>query len=132
MDSRPASRRLSGDGGLATLEFVLAAALAMLMVVGLVQLIAYQYARGAVMAALERGVRAGSIAGTGAEECDAAVADSLNDVLGGQVGESLSYGCHADGETIAAWATGTVPAWTVGGPHMMFDLEATAQRELEP
>jgi hypothetical protein len=110
---------------------VLAAGLAMFMVVGLVQLVTYQYARGAVMAALERGVRTASVAGAGVEDCMAAVSDSLDSVLGGEVGDSVDFGCETDALVMQAWATATVPSWMAGVPDMPFDLEAQARREIE-
>lgn len=104
----------------------------MFMVVGLIQLIAYQYATGAVMAALERGVRAGAVVGAGAPECEAALADSLAEVLGGEIGASLQTGCEADTEVVTAWGSGVVPTWVQAGPDIPFDLEAQARREPEP
>lgn len=103
----------------------------MFMVVGLVQLVTYQYARGAVMAALERGVRTASVATAGAAECEAVVADSLDSVLGGEVGQTFAFGCEADVLMMRAWATGSVPSWIAGVPAMPFSLEAHARREVE-
>lgn len=104
----------------------------MFMVVGLIQLIAYQYATGAVMAALERGVRAGAVVGAGAAECRAALADSLAEVLGGEIGASLEAGCEAGPDVVRAWGRGTVPAWVEAGPDLSFDLETQARREPDP
>jgi hypothetical protein len=111
---------------------VVAAALAMLLVVGLVQVIAYQYVRGAVLAALERGVRAGSTVAAGVDECHGALADSLADVLGGEIRDSLEAECRLDGELILARASGTVPGWVGLGPDLGFEMEARAVREPEP
>lgn len=103
----------------------------MLMVVGLVQLVTYQYARGAVLVALERGVRAASVADAGAAECRASVSDSMDSVLGGEVGDSLVFDCEADDLVVRAWARGTVPAWMSGLPDLSFELETQARREVE-
>lgn len=118
------------DGGFASLQFVLAAGLAMFMVVGLIQLIAYQYTRGAVLAALERGVRAGSVADAGAGRCEEAVRDSLGSVLDGAVGDTLAFGCVADEALVHAWANGTVPSWVPTVPDLSFDLDTRARREV--
>lgn len=104
----------------------------MLMVVGLVQFVAYQYTRGALVTALERGVRAGALVGAGAPECRAALADSLAEVLGGTVGTTVTVTCGADAEQVWARATGTFPAWLSGGPDLALDLEAIARREVGP
>lgn len=132
MDSQPASDRLRDDSGFASLQFVLAAALAMLMVVGLVQLVAYQYTRGALTSALERGVRAGAVSGAGTAECRSAVDDSLGEVLGGVVGRTVEVGCSSDDERVRAWARGTVPAWFGSLADFRVDVEAVARRELVP
>lgn len=109
----------------------MAAGLAMLMVTGLAQLVAYQYVRGAVMASLERGVRAASVTGAGEAPCEASLSDSLGAVLGGEVGDSLAFGCEVDALVVRAWATGTMPAWLAGMPDMSFRLETQARRETE-
>lgn len=132
MDRSSDLQRLNDEGGFASLQFVLAAGLAMLMVVGLVQLVTYQYARGAVLAALERGVRASSVVEGSVEDCEASVTDSLGSVLGGEVGDSLTFGCEFDGLAVRAWANGTVPAWMAGLPELSFELETGARREAEP
>lgn len=132
MDSQPIADRLNREEGFASLQFVVAAGLAMLMVVGLVQLIAYQFTRGALMAALERGVRAGAVAGAGAEQCLAAVQDSLAEVLGGIVGHTVQVSCAADDDLVTATASGTVPAWFGSGVDFSIDVDALARRELVP
>ncbi|MFO7293042.1 MAG: hypothetical protein FWJ92_04240 [Actinomycetes bacterium] len=126
MDQHPDPRRL--ERGFASLQFVLAAALAMLMVVGLVQLVAYQYTRGAVLAALERGARAGSVAGAGATECVAVVADALASVVGG-LASSVEFGCSEEGGAIVASARGSVPGWISSATDLSFSLETWAWRE---
>jgi hypothetical protein len=104
----------------------------MLLVVGMIQVVSYQYVRGAVMTALERGVRAGSVVGAGAAECRAAVADSLAEVLGGVVGSSVQVGCTDDAVMVEAWARGTVPAWLPGSDGFHLHIETAAHREPPP
>lgn len=99
----------------------------MLMVAGLVQLVTYQYVRGAVLASLERGVRAASVGSVA--ECEAVLAESVGSVLGGEVGESLLFGCATDGAVVRAWASGTVPSWIGGVADMTFQLETRGRRE---
>lgn len=109
----------------------MAAALAMVFVVGLVQVVAYQYARGAVTAGLERAARTAAVAGGGEPECLAALADSLRNVLGGAVGDTLTATCAVDFESVRARASGSLPAW-LPGPGLAFDLEVSAAREHDP
>lgn len=129
MDQGRAADGVAGEGGFASLQFVLASALSMLLLVGLIQLFAYQYATGAVLAALERGVRAGSLAGAGVAECEAALTDSLANLLGGEIRASLTAECAETPGVVAAQAAGVVPAWMPGGPNLSFHLTAEATRE---
>ena len=131
MDSRPATSRVNEEG-LASLQFVLAAALAMVLVVGLVQVIAYQFTRGAVMAALERSVRAGAVVGAAADECRASLKDSISQVLGGEVSSNLAASCGSDDEFVWATANGVVPSWLAWAPDLPFRLETRARREPAP
>ncbi len=109
----------------------MAAALAMVFVVGLVQLVAYQYTRGAVTAGLERAARAAAVVGGGETECLAVLSDSLGEVLGGAVGDTLTATCVADSESVRASASGSVPSW-LPGPGLAFHLEVSATRERNP
>jgi hypothetical protein len=100
----------------------------MLMVVGLVQLVAYQYTRGAVMASLERAARAGTVAGAGADECMSVLADSLGSVVGG-LAESVGFECEDVGDRVIARAQGVVPGWLSSMSDLSFTLETWAWRE---
>lgn len=104
----------------------------MLFVVGLVQLVAYQYARAAALAAAERGVRVASLAGAGVSECEAAVAEGLAGALGGAVAAGLAYGCVEGSDSISARVSGRVPPWTPAGPELSFTVEAVAAKERAP
>lgn len=114
---------------MASLQFVIAAAVAMLLVVGLIQVVTYQYIRGATVAALERGVRSGSLVGAGTSECLAAANDSLADLLAGPGGNNVTVRCAVDGPSIVGQANGEVPAWIPGLPSLSFDVAVRATRE---
>lgn len=104
----------------------------MVMVIGLTQLVAYQYARGAALTAAERGVRTASVSGGSAGDCERAVAESLEGVLGGTVGAGLEFACSEEGGVMVARVRGTVPAWTPGGLNLSFEVVAQAVRERDP
>ena len=104
----------------------------MVLVVAAVQLVSYQFVRGAALTAVERGVRAGSIVGAGPDECRQAMFDSLAGVLAGSAGQSIEADCEAEAGSIMAWAQGTLPGWTVGAPDMAFQATARAVREPAP
>ena len=99
----------------------------MLMVVGLVQLVAYQYTRGRCWRRWSA-ARAGSVAGAGATECVAVVADALASVVGG-LASSVEFGCSEEGGAIVASARGSVPGWISSATDLSFSLETWAWRE---
>ena len=120
------------DAGSASIQFVVAAALSVVLVVGLVQVLVLHYARGAAMAAAERGVRAGSLIGGDAGRCLDVVRDSLADVLGGEIGSTLEAECVLEGDVVTARVSGALPPWMVGAPSLAFSAETTARREPVP
>lgn len=132
MDTFATDRELAGEEGFVSVQFAVAAGLALAVVVMLVQVIAYQYVTGAVTLALERGVRSASTAGGGVDDCEEAIADSLDGALGGAIRGSLVVECRADVNSVWAGASGSVSAWTIAGPDLTFDLEAQATRETAP
>lgn len=100
----------------------------MLMVVVLVQLVAYQYTRGAVLAALERGARAGTVVGADATECASVLADSLTGLVGG-LAASIEFECEDAGGALVARARGVVPGWISSATDLSFALEAWSWKE---
>jgi hypothetical protein len=130
MDPVPAVGRLRSERGLASIQFVLAAAMAMILVVGLVQVLAYQYARGAALAAIERGVRAATVTGAASATCMDTARASLSEVLGGEMDVAVS--CRSSDDLVVAEATGTVPAWVWGGPELAFRVVTVARMEPSP
>ena len=121
---------MRSERGLASIQFVLVAAMAMILVVGLIQVLAYQYARGAALVAIERGVRAATVTGAPPATCVEIAQASLTEVLGGELDVALS--CRTSDGVVAAEATGTVPAWVSGGPELAFRVATLARMEPNP
>lgn len=117
------------EAGLATVQHVLAAALAMLLFAALANLVTVQYVRGAVRAALDEGVRQGSVLGAGAGECERRIASALGDLLAGPYGQGIDVACREDGGWIRAEATGRLPVWVLPVDDLGFRFEAQAVRE---
>lgn len=60
------------------------------------------------------------------------MADSLADVLDGEVRHNLTVGCGEDEEAVWAQASGSLPAWLPGAPELAFSIDTRARREMEP
>ncbi len=129
---RAGRHRLAGDGGLTSVEFVVAAALSLLFTAGLLDVAIVQYATGAVHSALEAGARAGSRVGSGEVECEQAAARWLADVLGGTRGESVAIACTVEPTVVRASASAGWDAWLPGVPRWEVRVEAVRAREVVP
>lgn len=123
MDPRPASRRLD-DPGVSSVQFVLAAALALILFLALANVVVFQYGRGAVRAALEQGARAGSTGGVAA--CEATADQVVDDLLGGRMSDGMVLGCSVSGGLMVASASVTFESWTPLMPDYTFSLTSQA------
>ncbi len=129
MDSHSSSRVGSADEGLATVGFVLAVALSLLIFTGLANVIVVQYARGVVRSALDEAVRDGSRADASVDVCLATAATWLDDLLGGSLGEGVDIACDLRGEEIVASADLRFESWFPGIADWGFSMEAVMLKE---
>ena len=117
------------DAGVSSAQFVLGAALAMLLFVSLANLMVVQYGRGAIRSGLEQGVRAGSVARSEAV-CEATARGVVQQLLGGRMSDGLEVRCVSDAGGIAASARVVFRSWTALTPD--FELELATEALLEP
>jgi hypothetical protein len=126
VDPGPAPRGV-GDRGVSSIQFVLSAALALVLFLALANLVVVQYGKGAVRSALEQGARAGSTSGVAA--CEATANQVIADILGGRMSDGLVLNCSLDGGAAMASASVTFESWTPLTPDFAFHLSATAVEE---
>ena len=128
MGESTAARRLS-DRGVSSIQFLLASALGLLLFLILANLVVVQYGRGAVRSALDQGARVGAV--TGSElACEAKVAEVLDQLLGGTMGQAVNSGCTVGGVSVEAQAEGTFSSWVPVFGDFYIDLRV--QAALEP
>ena len=127
MDSRRGAR-LSSDAGFSTLQFVVAAALSLLLTVGLLDVAVTQYGIAVVRSGLEEGVRAGARVGATPGTCEAAARSWLDDALGGSRGDHVSIRCGRSVAVVSATASVRWPSFLPGLPGWSFELDATRAR----
>jgi Flp pilus assembly protein TadG len=123
VDPGSAHRRV-GDRGVSSIQFVLAAALALVLFLALANLVVVQYGRGAVRSALEQGARAGSISGVSG--CEATADQVIADLLGGRMSDGLVLTCGNDDGAVVATASVTFESWTPLTPDFEFQLSSAA------
>jgi hypothetical protein len=125
-------RARSREEGFASIQYVVAASFALWFFAILANLIVMQYAAGAVRLAIDEGARRGAVAGSGAAECDQAVAGALSDLLGGPYGEQVEIECVEEPGWMRVDATATFGGFVPPVPDVSFAFEAGAAREIGP
>jgi len=118
--------------GFATPQFVLAAGLGLMFFVFLANMIVFQYGKGVVRGALNEGVRAGARSAAGLVDCERALADTLDGLLGGTMGEGVDAWCSADGMLVSADANVIFRSWIPGVPDWSFTVSAQSVKESAP
>lgn len=117
---------------MATLGFVVAAALSLVLLTTLLNLLVFSYARGVVRAALDEGVRAGSRTTASAAECAARAEQVRADLLRGTLGDGVRMRCAETDDAVRADADVVLRGWLPTVPDWRFSLGATAVREHDP
>jgi Flp pilus assembly protein TadG len=123
-----AADKAKADRGVSSIQFVLAAALALLLFLALANLVVVQYGKGAVRSALEQGARAGTTAGP--SRCEDIATGVVQDLLGGRMSDDLELSCVESGGAMVASASVSFESWTPLTPD--FELSLTARAVVEP
>jgi hypothetical protein len=105
----------------------------MLVLTFVANVVAIQYAMGAVRSAVDRGARSGSAVDAPVGACQSEAVRTLRGpggLLTGAVGESVRLSCHREGDTILARAEGRFGWWL--GPFPEVVLTAEGRSVIEP
>jgi hypothetical protein len=119
----------TAEAGMTTVQYVLGAALSMLVFVVMANFIVFLYARGVVRAAVDEGARAGGRSGSTTGDCEARASAVVGDLLGGALGDDVHLTCRHDAGSMHADAAVTLHAWLPIVPDWTFTLGARANRE---
>ncbi len=120
-------RHPQGDRGAATIAVAIGAAVALLFVVQLVNVIVFQYGQGAVRSALDEGARAGSRGG-GTAACEARADAAIHDLAAGMA-DGVAITCAIAGQTITATATVAWQGWLTSVGDYQRTIVASAALE---
>lgn len=123
MDQRRVAGNLN-DRGVSSVQFVLAAALALILFLALANLVVVQYGKGAIRSALEQGARAGTTAGLSV--CEDTAGRVVEDLLGGRMSDGLVLGCSISSGSMVASASAVFESWTPLTPDFSFSLSSSA------
>ncbi|MDH3303140.1 MAG: hypothetical protein OES24_21770 [Acidimicrobiia bacterium] len=128
------SSKKPADSGASTPAVLMATGFAMILFVALANLVVFQYAAGVVRSALDTGARSASLLDAPLNACEIEIAEVLDGLLGGAMGDGVAYSCALDptGQTVVAAATVTLPGFAPMVPDWSFDAQATAIKEQAP
>jgi len=99
---------------------------AMTLLILVSNVVAIQYASGAVRTAVDEAARAGARLGGTPAECQSEADQVLRGrggLLRGAMGDSIEVACTIDGSVMVASATGEFEWWIGGIPSMSVDIE---------
>lgn len=116
---------------MAAITSTVAIAMSMLLFVLCANAIAVMYARGVVRGALDEGARVGAASGAQVIECEQRVGQVVDQLLAGQMGDGVTYGCATVDEQVVATARAVFPGWLPGVPTASFELAARSVKEPE-
>ncbi len=126
---------IAAEGGFSSVQWAVMLALTMVLLLGVVNLIAMQYGRGAVRTALDEGARYGAFLGNDWEDCERRAEMVLRGdtgLLRGTLGESIVVTCGVVGDVMQATAVGSFEWWVGGLPAVDFAMVGEAVLEEVP
>ncbi len=119
--------------GSGALVAVAAMGLMFLLIAQLTQFAVFQYGRGAVRSAAMSAARVAAPEGATQADCVAKFDLTLNELLGGPVGEGVGpVRCVIGEELVTVTVDVTFDAWLPGVPSWSFQTSAVAVRERAP
>lgn len=118
------------DRGSITVATAFAIAIVLLITVQIMNVLVFQYGRGAVRSAIDEGVRVGSRAqpGTGAAVCEQLARQSLDQLAAG-LAQGVTITCVDTGDSIIATATVHFDGWLASIADHDSTMTASAARE---
>lgn len=120
------------ERGFLTPQMVFAIGLSFVVLVMMINLIVFQYGRGAVRAALDEGVRRGTREPAAAADCQARAQEVVQSLLRGSMGDGVSIVCaEVDGQ-MRAEASVVFQGWLPGVPDWSFRIGAAGVKEVVP
>jgi hypothetical protein len=115
-----------GEGAFTTIQYVIAVAWSLVLLVLIANLLVDLYARGAVRDALDDGVRAGSPAGASVAACEQRAHEVVTGLVRGPLLQTTVH-CAVDGAFVVADAQVTLRSWLpmlIPDWHMRLHAEA--------
>ncbi|HSL27012.1 MAG TPA: hypothetical protein VLA54_12090 [Acidimicrobiia bacterium] len=120
---------MPAERGLVTAQFMAVAALSMVFLALVLNLIAIQYAQGVIRAALDEGVRVGATFPAGEEDCRRAIDRVMAELMSGPLAGGITFDCAVGSGFVVATADAGFAGWIPGMPDLNFKAEVRAVKE---
>lgn len=120
------------DRGIAAAELAVGLIIALFAFATLLNGAFVVYGKGVVRGALHEGVRAGSTAPAGSEECRERIGAALDGMLGPHYRSGVQFTCTATDTRVVATADARLRAFVPGVPDVNLRLSASALKEQDP
>ena len=122
-------RRCRGDRGATFIALVMATGVVLVLVTAILQVIVFQYGKGAVRAALDEAARSAARSPTSVETCQARAANALGDLLGGAMGDGVEVSCIDGPDRVTVTANVHFDGWFGSLTDYNATLTASAAKE---
>jgi Flp pilus assembly protein TadG len=122
-------RRCRGDRGATFIALVMATGVVLVLVTAIMQVIVFQYGKGAVRAALDEAARSAARSPTSVETCQARAANALGDLLGGPMGDGVEVSCTDGPDRVTVTANVHFDGWFGSLTDYNATLTASAAKE---
>ena len=127
-DARAPTQR-DRDRGATFITLVVATGFVLVLLTGIIQVIVFQYGKGAVRAALDEAARSAARSNTTVDTCQQRAASTLGDLLGGQMGDGVTVSCSEAADRVIVTATVHFDGWFGSLTDYDATLTASAAKE---
>ena len=111
------------------ISLVVATGIVLVLVTALLQVIVFQYGKGAVRAALDEAARSAARSPASVDTCQARAANVLGDLLGGDMGDGVEVSCTDDADRVTVTASVHFEGWFGALTDSDATLRASAAKE---
>lgn len=114
------------------MQYVTAVAMSLVVFVMFANLLVDRYERGAIVAAVDEGARAGASIDAGPAECEQRTREAVDALLGPRHARTVTLRCRLVGGSMRATVQAKLTAWLPLVPDWDVSVTGSAPKEREP
>lgn len=120
------------SGGFTTAQYVTAVGMSLVVFVMLANLLVDRYERGALVAAVDEGARAGATIDAGTPECEERTRAVVDALLGARHAHAVVLACRLEGGSMRATVRARLTSWLPLVPDWDVAVTGSAPKERAP